>query len=222
MKKYTVSILLLTTTFCVTSAQVSTASMTSLCTVISKNLQYLSRDTKSSSDVAKLQTFLNTRGYLDSQSSGYFGPATKKAVIAFQNDNSLRATPPGFVGPGTRAKIQEIDCKSPFVKEFTCFPNNTTYTTSEDYRKSCPHTTIRGRDMETGLLIMRPSPSVPLIKTLAFIREHNGIIISSSSAEIQAYFKLEWVDEKIQNLVTDLTKKNYITSIQTADITPEN
>ena len=222
MKKYILSMFLLTATLCTASAQVSTASTTSLCSVITKNLQYLSRDTKSSSDITKLQTFLNTRGYLDSQPSGYFGPSTKRAVIAFQNDNGLRTSSPGYVGPSTRAKIQEIDCKSPFVKEFTCFSNNTTYVTSDDYRKSCPHTTIRGRDMETGLLIMKPSPSTSLTKTLAFIREHNGLIISSSPQEIQAYFMLEWTDEKIQGLVSDLTKKNYITSIQTVDISPEN
>ncbi len=80
------------------------------CAVISQNLRYLSRDTNGSVDVSILQDFLSSKGYLKSQPTGFFGVATRKAVIAFQNDNGLRSTPPGFVGAGTRAKIKEIDC----------------------------------------------------------------------------------------------------------------
>jgi hypothetical protein len=222
MKKYIVSAVLLLSSCSFTSAQVPSVSTTNSCAVITKNLQYLSRDTKSSSNIATLQQFLYTRGYLNTKPSGYFGPSTKKAVIAFQADNNLRATPPGLVGPSTRAKIQDIDCNSPLITEFTCFSNNTKYQTIADYEKSCPNITIRQREMQAGILLMKPSSSVPLTKTLAFIREHNGIIIESSKSGIRAYFQLEWTDEKIQKLVNDLTQKNYITSIQTADITPEN
>jgi hypothetical protein len=104
-------ILLLSLSF--VSAQVTdvdTAGASS-CAVISQNLRYLTRDANGSNDVAILQDFLNSHGYLKSQPTGFFGAVTRRAVIAFQNDNGLRATPPGFVGAGTRAKIQEIDCK---------------------------------------------------------------------------------------------------------------
>ena len=80
------------------------------CAIINSNIRYLSRDANGSTDVSILQDFLNERGYLKSQPTGFFGSATRRAVIAFQNDNGLRATPPGYVGPGTRAKIKEIDC----------------------------------------------------------------------------------------------------------------
>lgn len=91
------------------TTDVDTSSANS-CAVISQNLRYLSRDTNGSSGVSILQDFLSSKGYLKSQPTGFFGVATRKAVIAFQNDNGLRATPPGFVGAGTRAKIQAIDC----------------------------------------------------------------------------------------------------------------
>lgn len=112
MKKYIISVLLLSAGFSFASAQTSDVdtSNDNSCAIISSNLRYLSRDANGSTDVSILQDFLNGRGYLKSQPTGFFGSATRRAVIAFQNDNGLRATPPGFVGPGTRAKIKEIDC----------------------------------------------------------------------------------------------------------------
>lgn len=104
--------LLLSASFSFTSAEtadVDTSSDNS-CAIITSNLRYLTRDASGSTDVLVLQDFLNTHGYLKSQPTGFFGSATRRAVIAFQNDNNLRATPPGYVGPGTRAKIKEIDC----------------------------------------------------------------------------------------------------------------
>src|SRR5882757_1687437 len=112
MKKYIISVLLLSAGFSFASAETSDIDTTSAnsCAIISSNLRYLSRDANGSTDVSILQDFLNTRGYLKSQPTGFFGSATRRAVIAFQSDNGLHATPPGFVGPGTRAKVQEIDC----------------------------------------------------------------------------------------------------------------
>ncbi len=112
MKKYIISVLLLSAGFGFASAQTSDVdtSNDNSCAIISSNLRYLSRDANGSTDVSILQDFLNGRGYLKSQPTGFFGSATRRAVIAFQNDNGLRATPPGFVGPVTRAKIKEIDC----------------------------------------------------------------------------------------------------------------
>jgi len=83
---------------------------TSSCAVISVNLRYLSRDSSTGGAVSVLQDFLNSKGYLSSQPTGFFGSMTRTAVIAFQTANGISATPPGFVGQTTRAKIQEIDC----------------------------------------------------------------------------------------------------------------
>ncbi len=113
MKKYIVSVLLLSAGFSFASAQTSDVDTSSdnSCAIITSNLRYLSRDANGSTNVSILQDFLNGRGYLKSQPTGFFGSATRRAVIDFQNDNGLRATPPGYVGFGTRSKIKEIDCE---------------------------------------------------------------------------------------------------------------
>ncbi len=80
------------------------------CAVISVNLRYLSRDSGTNGAVSVLQDFLNSKGYLSSQPTGFFGSMTRTAVIAFQTANGISATPAGFVGSTTRVKIQEIDC----------------------------------------------------------------------------------------------------------------
>lgn len=65
------------------------------------NLRYGSRGLA----VTKLQEFLIERGFLATQASGGFYSLTRKSVIAYQASVGLPAT--GFVGPLTRAKINE-------------------------------------------------------------------------------------------------------------------
>lgn len=61
----------------------------------------------SGSQVLLLQQFLQQYDLLSaSTTTGYFGPATQKAVIAFQKSESLE--PVGYVGPKTRARIIAI------------------------------------------------------------------------------------------------------------------
>lgn len=65
-----------------------------------------------SAEVTKLQNFLIEKGYLEEGSAtGYFGPQTEKAVIAFQKDRKLITSSgsagAGLVGPKTRALIVE-------------------------------------------------------------------------------------------------------------------
>jgi len=58
-------------------------------------------------DVYALQEFLRAHGYFTyPTSTGFFGPVTEAAVIAFQRDNGI--DPIGIVGPVTRAKIAEL------------------------------------------------------------------------------------------------------------------
>ncbi|MEA2701490.1 MAG: spore germination protein [Candidatus Parcubacteria bacterium] len=54
-------------------------------------------------DVRKLQNILVAKGYLKATPNGYFGPATKEAVAAWQRANGLPGT--GFFGPQSRTKM---------------------------------------------------------------------------------------------------------------------
>lgn len=51
-----------------------------------------------------LQIFLTTTGHYSGPITGYFGPLTRRAVIRFQEANSVPGT--GYVGPLTRSAIQ--------------------------------------------------------------------------------------------------------------------
>lgn len=73
---------------------------------IKNNLRYKMRDKNSNGEVSLLQDFLNYKGFLSYQPTGFFGLATFKAVKDFQK--SVDISPTGFVGPLTRAKIKEI------------------------------------------------------------------------------------------------------------------
>jgi len=62
----------------------------------------------SGQEVCALQQLLKNLGYYAYSSiTGYFGPATKKAVIAYQKANNLKPYP-GWVGPSTRDKLNSI------------------------------------------------------------------------------------------------------------------
>ncbi|MDO8682379.1 MAG: peptidoglycan-binding protein, partial [Armatimonadota bacterium] len=76
----------------------------SISTAISRNLAVGDRN----DDVKKLQVLLATDRdvYPDGLASGYFGPATARAVRAFQKKYGLPTV--GAVGPQTRAKIAEV------------------------------------------------------------------------------------------------------------------
>lgn len=74
----------------------------SACVTINHNLSLGARD----QSVVALQDFLSSKGYFTLSSSGYFGDATKSAVMAFQKDAHI--APTGFVGAKTRAAIQTL------------------------------------------------------------------------------------------------------------------
>ena len=67
------------------------------------------REGSKGDDVRNAQELLRARGYSIGSSGidGKFGPATKKAVIAFQKDHNL--TPDGVIGPRTWEKLATTD-----------------------------------------------------------------------------------------------------------------
>ncbi len=79
------------------------------CLDLSNSLTYRSRDVSTGGDVSALQDFLQAKGYLNSEPTGFFGAMTLQAVKKFQQANSINPT--GFVGSLTRAKIKELSCK---------------------------------------------------------------------------------------------------------------
>ncbi len=87
------------------------------CASITHSLKLGSRDTTTGGDVTTLQTFLSQANYLESDPTGYFGRATKKAVQDFQKANGIE--PLGNVGPYTRAKIKLISCKTTAISPTT-------------------------------------------------------------------------------------------------------
>jgi peptidoglycan hydrolase-like protein with peptidoglycan-binding domain len=82
---------------------------TSTCVALSSiNLRYQSRDSNTNGEVSTLQDFLQSKGYLNSEPTGYFGLLTLNAVKSFQRANGI--DPTGYVGPLTRAKIKAVSC----------------------------------------------------------------------------------------------------------------
>lgn len=79
------------------------------CTELSYNLTYKkSKDANTNGEVSDLQYFLQDQGFLKTDPNGIFGPATLRAVQAFQKKSKLLSS--GYVGAMTRAKIKEVSC----------------------------------------------------------------------------------------------------------------
>jgi Putative peptidoglycan binding domain len=111
-KKFTT--LLLISLFAVTSFNISSAQQASdeeeeiECTSLSHGMRLGSRDATTNGEVSKLQVFLSQANYLDTDPTGYYGQATRKAVRLFQSSNNLISS--GNVGAVTRAKIKSVSC----------------------------------------------------------------------------------------------------------------
>jgi len=83
---------------------------TSSCTVLTKGMSLGSRDSRTNGEVTDLQAFLQQRGYLAVDPTGYFGLMTSRAVQTFQKANGI--TPNAQVGPITRGKIKALSCQT--------------------------------------------------------------------------------------------------------------
>ncbi len=87
----------------------STVSAQADCANLTADINYAQNDTVANGyAVSILQAFLQKNGYLQTAPTGYFGGLTLSAVKAFQSANGINST--GYVGPTTRAKIQNLDC----------------------------------------------------------------------------------------------------------------
>jgi peptidoglycan hydrolase-like protein with peptidoglycan-binding domain len=80
----------------------------SSCVNLTTDLRYRMKDSASNDDISLLQDFLQSRGFLRSEPTGYLGLLTVEAVKMFQKRAGF--SPTGFVGPLTRAKIKAITC----------------------------------------------------------------------------------------------------------------
>ncbi len=88
------------------------------CTELSRPLFLGSSDRDSDGEVSKLQRFLTSTGhYTYGEVTGYYGPATQRAVQAWQskkgvvNSGSPETTGYGIVGPSTR-RMMSRECSS--------------------------------------------------------------------------------------------------------------
>jgi peptidoglycan hydrolase-like protein with peptidoglycan-binding domain len=91
------------------SANASSALASNNCVDITSNLYLGASDYFfSGSNVAKLQNFLISRGYLHVNATGFYGVLTFGAVRDFQRDNGIWAI--GGAGPLTRAHILAMTC----------------------------------------------------------------------------------------------------------------
>lgn len=90
------------------------------CITLKNNLRVGSKDATSNMEVTKLQSFLNSKGYLSISPTGYFGSATSRAVRNFQTKENIPSL--GIVGPTTRAKISAITCVQALPAQPTVVP----------------------------------------------------------------------------------------------------
>ena len=121
----------------------------SQCVSLQNNLRYRDRDINKNGEVSTLQDFLQSKGYLNSEPTGYFGLLTLKAVRDFQNANGILPVS-GYVGPITKAKIKALTCGD-YVP--TVPPTTTTTPTPTTTNTNLPSGCLSGQNFSstTGL-----------------------------------------------------------------------
>lgn len=93
-----------------TTTSVSPIMMPTQCVILNSNFGHGSSDWSINGAVSSLQNFLVGQGYFNSYylGTGRYGSITVRAVAQFQASHGVPAT--GYVGPLTRALIQQISC----------------------------------------------------------------------------------------------------------------
>ena len=94
----------------VTAVSAQASSQPRLCAVAWHNLYIGLRD-DNDDNIARLQDFLQDKGYFSSPYRGYFGRQTMRGVMRFQEDNGINAT--GYFGVMSRARMMERFCNYP-------------------------------------------------------------------------------------------------------------
>ncbi|MDQ5957090.1 MAG: hypothetical protein QG614_64 [Patescibacteria group bacterium] len=81
---------------------------TSACINLSNNFGRSATDYNTNYEVSKLQDFLQGKGFLNTDPTGYYGRLTEAAVRSYQSSKNISST--GYVGPLTRAAITSDTC----------------------------------------------------------------------------------------------------------------
>lgn len=170
------------------------------CLDLTSDLRQGSRDNVNSKNIYNLQAYLKSKGYLNSNPTGFFGPLTFKAVKNFQKDNAIRNT--GLVGPLTRDFIKKQTCvnQNPVIEtpsenkntntESTTTTNNTNVPTSEA-TTSDPTTPVTPDEV----LISSNTPSIR-VRTDGVISISNnsvvvrGVITQGARNGVERWFEI--------------------------------
>lgn len=110
------------------------------CLSIPYNLAYGSRDVDGDTYVSKLQAFLQRKGFLAVNPTGFFGTATLSAVKSFQLSEGISAT--GYVGPLTRERIEYKTCRVSPESVMDTSNENTTSLSAQTTAPTSLNTTV--------------------------------------------------------------------------------
>lgn len=90
------------------------------CINLQYNLRYRGTDTQTNGEVSMFQDFLQSKGYLNNEPTGFFGLLTMAAAKKYQA--SVGLSPTGYVGPLTRGKIKDATCGGTVSTTFSALP----------------------------------------------------------------------------------------------------
>lgn len=114
-----------------------------------------------SNEVYVLQTMLNQGGYMYAAPNGYFGPATRSALMHFQAENGI--SPTGTVGAATRNAVNERLCDNDVRGDSLNYGYNQYGYNSYAYGYSSGTTYVEKFD--PFVKIVSPNPANPTLYT---------------------------------------------------------
>lgn len=124
------------------------------CITVPMSIRYRDTDATTNGSVSMVQEFLISKGYMNTEATGYFGSITFASVKKYQTAKGLTAS--GYVGPLTRAAIHTDSCSSdptagqnPNTTTSTNTNTNTT-TTNTTTTTSAPTSQATGVISSTG------------------------------------------------------------------------
>lgn len=142
----------------------------------------------SSGDAVKaVQEQLIALGYLKSTATGYFGPLTLEAVIAFQKANGI--DPIGIVGPKTKAALASGDASnaSPVSLPPTSTPTSAPANTTSSFTFT--------KRLEVGVTNSEVKELQKLLATLGYFKEDaTGYFGNITKAAVTAFQKAEGIE----------------------------